>query len=102
LEAYVSLADFTANMFLNDRLRLVQINIDKKELESMKKIATILVLLVVFSVSVFAGDGEYPAGGKNCPQGQTCFSTTGEIPIGNKSENQIYQDIFDFLKSLFE
>lgn len=67
----------------------------------MKKIATILVLLFVLSVSAFA-EGETPAGGKTCPPGQTCLSNTGEIPIVGKSENTIYQDIFDFLKSVFE
>jgi hypothetical protein len=67
----------------------------------MKKIATILVLVFVLSVSAFA-DGEIPAGGKNCPQGQTCFSNVGEYPIGGKTENSIYQNVFDFLKAIFE
>jgi hypothetical protein len=68
----------------------------------MKKIATILVLSFVLYFSAFAGDGEYPIGGKTCPPGQVCFSNTGEYPAGGKSENPIYQDIFDFLKSIFE
>lgn len=67
----------------------------------MKKFATILVLLFVLSVSAFA-EGEIPVGGKSCPQGQVCFSDTGEMPAGGKSENSIYQDIFDFLTSIFE
>lgn len=67
----------------------------------MKKIATILVLLFVLSVSAFA-EGDVPLGGKSCPQGQVCFSDTGEIPAGGKFENTIYQDVFDFLKSIFE
>jgi len=67
----------------------------------MKKFSTILILLFVLSVSAFA-EGEIPIGGKNCPQGQVCFSNTGEYPIGGKSENPIYENIFDFLKSMFE
>lgn len=67
----------------------------------MKKFTTILVLLFVLCVSAFA-EGEIPTGGKTCPQGQVCFSDTGEYPTGGKSENPIYQDIFDFLKSIFE
>jgi hypothetical protein len=66
----------------------------------MKKFATILVLLFVLSISIFA-EGEFPLGGKTCPQGQTCFSNTGEYPAGGKSENLIINDIFDFLKSIF-
>jgi hypothetical protein len=68
----------------------------------MKKSATILVLLFVLSISVFA-EGEYPAGGKSCPQGQTCFANEGDILIGGgKSENLIIKNIYDFLKSIFE
>lgn len=66
----------------------------------MKKFATVLVLLFVLSVSVFAEEGQIPIGGRTCPQGQVCF-TEGEIPTGGKSDNTIYQDIFDFLKSIF-
>ena len=66
----------------------------------MKKFATILVLLFALSFSVFA-EGEYPIGGKSCPQGQACFTNTVEIPVGEKSESLIYQDIFNFLKSIF-
>lgn len=65
----------------------------------MKKFTATFVLLFVMSFSVFA-EGEIPIGGKNCPQGQTCL--TGEIPIGGKtSENPVYLDIFDFIKSIF-
>jgi len=71
----------------------------------MKKVATTVVLLFVLSISIFA-EGEIPLGGKNCPQGQTCL--TGEIPLGGKanessddSENPVYRDIFDFIKSIF-
>jgi hypothetical protein len=68
----------------------------------MKKFATILVLLFVLSVSAFA-EGDIHTGGRSCPQGQqTCFTNTGEYPIGEKSENPIIKDIFDFLKSIFE
>jgi len=66
----------------------------------MKKFATILVLLFVLSISAFA-EGEYPIGGKSCPQGQTCFTNAGEYPAGGKSDNTIYTDIYDFLKSIF-
>lgn len=67
----------------------------------MKKFATILVLLFVLSVSAFA-EGEYPAGGKSCPQGQqTCFADEGQIPLGGKSDNPIIKTVFDFLKSIF-
>lgn len=65
----------------------------------MKKFVTLLVLLFVLSVSVFA-DGEYPIGNKSCPQGQqTCFTDGGEYPIGNKPDDPIIKNIFDFLKS---
>lgn len=67
----------------------------------MKKFTTILVLLFVLSVSAFA-EGDIHTGGRSCPQGQTCITNTGEYPAGGKSENPIYQDIFDFLKSMFE
>lgn len=72
----------------------------------MKKFATIFVLLFVLSVSAFADEGEIPAGGKNCPQGQTCL--TGQIPVGGRAnessdsaENPVYLDIFNFIKSIF-
>lgn len=72
----------------------------------MKKFATTFVLLFVLSISVFADEGQYPIGGKTCPQGQTCV--TGQIPLGGKtnesfdsSENPVYRDIFDFIKSIF-
>ena len=66
----------------------------------MKKFATILVLLFVLSVSVFA-EGQYPIAGKSCPQGQqTCF-TDGDVPTDGKSDNTIYTEILDFLKSIF-
>ncbi|HEY0428186.1 MAG TPA: hypothetical protein VGC76_10425 [Pyrinomonadaceae bacterium] len=67
----------------------------------MKKFATIFVLLFVLSVSAFA-DGQFPIGGKSCPQGQVCFTSEGEIPIGGKSDNPIIKNVFDFLKSIFE
>ncbi len=66
----------------------------------MKKFASILVLLFVLSVSAFAEEGQIPAGGKTCPQGQTCL-TDGEIPIGNLTEDTVFENIFDFLKSIF-
>jgi hypothetical protein len=68
----------------------------------MKKVTTILVLLFVLSVPVFADDGGIiNTGGKSCPQGQVCF-TEGDVPLGGKSDNSIYIEIFDFLKSIFE
>jgi hypothetical protein len=67
----------------------------------MKKFASTLVLLFVLSVSAFAEEGQIPIGGRTCPQGQTCFTNTGDIPNGGKSEQPIYQDIFDYLKSIF-
>jgi hypothetical protein len=66
----------------------------------MKKFATMFVLLFVLSVSVFA-EGEFPLGGKSCPQGQTCLAEDGQYPTGGKSENPIIKDIYDFLKSIF-
>lgn len=59
----------------------------------MKKFATILILLFVLSIPVFA-EGEYPIGGKACPQGTTCRPAE---PI----ENPVLTDIFDFLKAIF-
>ena len=68
----------------------------------MKKFASIFVLLFVLSVSAFAEEGQYPIGGRSCPQGQTCFADNGGIiHTGGKSEKTIYQDIFDYLKSIF-
>ena len=66
----------------------------------MKKPITILVLLLVLTVSVFADEGGVPTGGKSCPQGQVCF-TDGGVPTGGKSDSSIYIEIFDFLKSIF-
>jgi hypothetical protein len=65
----------------------------------MKKFATILVLLFVLSISTFA-EGEFPIGNRTCPQGQTCL-VDGEIPIGNITEDTVFKNIFDFLKSIF-
>ena len=68
----------------------------------MKKFPTILVLLFVLSFSVFAEEGQIPASGKSCPQGQQTCLTDGQIPASGKSDNSIYKEIFDFLKSVFE
>lgn len=65
----------------------------------MKKFATILVLVFVFSVSAFA-DGGIPLGGKTCPQGQTCI-TDGGIPLGGLMEDSIRENIYYFLKFIF-
>lgn len=66
----------------------------------MKKFATIFVLLFVLSVSAFA-EGQYPIGGKSCPQGQpTCLVDGGEIPLDEKPESPIYQDLLDFFKAI--
>jgi hypothetical protein len=67
----------------------------------MKKFTTILVLLFVLSVSAFADEGQIPAGGKSCPQGQQTCLTEGDILTGGKSDNTIIKEIFDFLKSIF-
>lgn len=67
----------------------------------MKKTITILVLLFVLTVSVFA-EGDVPiGGGKSCPPGQTCL-TDGDVPLGGISDNSIYGEMLDFLKSIFE
>jgi len=66
----------------------------------MKKFTTILILLFVLSVSVFAEGDILIGGGKSCPQGQTCL-TDGTTHSGGKSENLIIKEIFDFLKSVF-
>ncbi len=75
----------------------------------MKKFATILVLVFVFSITIFA-DGDFPIGNRTCPQGQTCL-TDGDIPIGNKTdgvihigglkEDSIFGNVLYFLKSIF-
>jgi hypothetical protein len=67
----------------------------------MKKFATILVLLFVLSVSVFADEGGYPIGGKSCPQGQQTCLTDGTTHSGGKADNTIIKEIFDFLKLIF-
>ncbi|MET0753441.1 MAG: hypothetical protein ABWZ66_08710 [Pyrinomonadaceae bacterium] len=59
----------------------------------MKKFTTTFVLLFVLSISTFA-EGEYPLGGKSCPQGTTCRPA-------ETVENPVLVDIFDFLKSIF-
>ena len=61
----------------------------------MRKFASILILLFVLSISAFA-EGDIPLGGKSCPQGQTCSNDGDE-----KSDNSIYQDVLDFLKTIF-
>jgi len=69
----------------------------------MKKIATLLVLSLVLSVSVFAeGDGDIHTGGKTCPPGQQTCLIGDTTNSGGESENTPYQDIFNFLKSIFE
>lgn len=70
----------------------------------MKKIATLLVLSLVLSVSVFAeGDGDiHTGGGKTCPPGQQTCLIGDTTNSGEESENTTYQDIFNFLKSIFE
>lgn len=68
----------------------------------MKKIATILVLSFVLTVSVFAeDDGEVHTGGKTCPQGQQTCLIGDTTNSGGESENTFSQDIFDFLNSIF-
>jgi hypothetical protein len=67
----------------------------------MKKSATILVLLFVLSVSVFADEGTTHSGGKSCPQGQQTCLIEGTTHSGGKPESVIIKNIFDFLKSIF-
>ena len=43
----------------------------------MKKIVSTFVLLIVLSISVFA-DGVTHAGGRSCPQGQTCYTDSNK------------------------
>ncbi len=84
----------------------------------MKKFATILVLLFVLSVSAFA-DGTILLGGRSCPQGQTCLFdgdiglggksdtqdqtglTDGDIHTGGLTDDSIFENVLDFLKSIF-
>lgn len=68
----------------------------------MKKIATILVLSFVLTVSVFAEDeGDIHTGGKTCPQGQQTCLIGDTNHSGGEVENSVSQDIFDFLNSIF-
>lgn len=71
----------------------------------MKKKALIIAFLFVFSVSVYAGDGNYPIGGKTCPNGQTtCLVITdqAEPTETENTPNEIFKNVFDFLKTIFE
>lgn len=66
----------------------------------MKKIAITFLMLLVLSIYAFADDGQTPAGGKSCPNGQTCFVSTPEPPI-TPTNGTIFKTVFDFLKSIF-
>jgi hypothetical protein len=67
----------------------------------MKKFATILVLLFVLSVSAFA-EGDIHTGGLADSQGQTCSTDNGGIiHSGGLTEDWVFENIFDFLKSIF-
>lgn len=61
----------------------------------MKKFAFLLSLLIVLSSSGVADDGQYPLGGRTCPQGQICRPAPAPV------DKPVYKDIFDFLTSLF-
>lgn len=65
----------------------------------MKKFATILVLLFVLSVPVFA-EGDIHTGGRTCPQGQTCL-TDGDVHTGNLTEDSFFENFKYFLKFIF-
>ena len=61
----------------------------------MKKIVSTFVLLIVLSISVFA-DGEIPIGGRSCPQGQTCFTSTDTKQVNNSVSRQSKTTVSDF------
>jgi len=62
----------------------------------MKKFAFLFTLLLVLSIAGSADDGgEYPSGGRSCPQGQVCR------PAAEPADKPILDNIFDFLKSIF-
>lgn len=71
----------------------------------MKKNALIIAFLFVFSISVFAGDGNYPVGGKTCPNGQTtCLISNDqtEPTTNDNTTTEKFKSIFNFLKTIFE
>lgn len=67
----------------------------------MKKIATTLVLLTVLSITAFA-DGQYPIGGRGCPEKQVCSVNDGETTVSDKTDESIINLFIDYLKSILE
>lgn len=71
----------------------------------MKKNALIIAFLLVFSISVFAGEGVVPIGGRTCPNGQTTCLVNNEQTEPSENDNtttEKFINIFDFLKTIFE
>ena len=65
----------------------------------MKRSIVIFILLSVLSIPVFA-DGDFPIGGKSCPNGQTsCL--VAPIEPDTKTENSIFKNLTGFLKFIF-
>lgn len=69
--------------------------------KSMKKTASILVLLSVLSFSALADDGTTHSGGKTCPEGQTCLIQPPIQPTTEPTDKDALTEIVDFLKALF-
>jgi hypothetical protein len=65
----------------------------------MKKKLFLFILLFVLSFSAIADDGTTHTGGKSCQPPDACRTApkTGK----EQSDNQIFSEIFDFLKSIF-
>jgi hypothetical protein len=83
-----------------------------QETKLMKKIACTLALLLMFSIIALA-DGDIGAGGKSCPQGQTCLVISPQPPPApvepakpddsTVSDGETsFKELVDYLKSLFE
>ncbi|MCD9185690.1 MAG: hypothetical protein LUM44_04610 [Pyrinomonadaceae bacterium] len=67
--------------------------------KSAKKIAMALVLTSICSLTIFAGDGSIPTGGKSCPPNQTCLVQSPDLP--QTETEPVFTKIFDYLKSIF-
>jgi hypothetical protein len=74
----------------------------------MKKTTFAIAIILVLSFSVLADDGEFPAGGKSCPSGQTsCLiappaggeKTILKTPEGD--EETVFAKVVGYLKRLF-
>ena len=63
----------------------------------MKKSLVTVFLFVVLTCSVFA-EGEFPIGGRTCPQNQTCLVEQ----TNQKPENQtIFELVKSYVKKIF-